>query len=128
MKYMAAITDGNDLVPGGLTTPDGHRECASKCLSTIGCNSWTFASFNNSCFLKSDEIDWKMMLRWPSDWKKIGMERTEWKLNWVSGSKACGSFCKYPYHKDNYLNVVTFKKYLIKLSIVNKKNDYYRFI
>ena len=96
MKYRAAITNGTDLVPGGLNTPDGNRECASKCLSTIGCNSWTFASFNNSCFLKSDEIDWKKRMRWPSDWKEIGMETTEWKLNWVSGSKECGSFCKYP--------------------------------
>ena len=95
-KYMARITDGNDLVPGGMNTPGGHYECASKCLSTVGCNSWSFTSFNNSCFLKSDEIDWKYRVRWTNDWKTIGMETKKWPFDWVSGSKACGSFCKYP--------------------------------
>ena len=91
MKYQAVITDGNDLVPGGLNTPDGNRECASKCLSTMGCNSWTFSSSNNSCFLKTDEKDWKLQLRWDC-WPEIGMKHVR---NWISGSKACGYFCKY---------------------------------
>ena len=93
MIYRAAITVGNDLVPGGLNTPDGNRECASKCLSTKACNSWTFSSSNNSCFLKSDEKDWKLRLKWPGNWDDMGMKEV---ADWDSGSKACGSFCKYP--------------------------------
>ena len=97
MKYMAAIIDGNDLVPGGLTTPHGNRECASKCFSKMGCNSWTFSSSNNSCFLKSDEIDWKKRLRWDSDWESVGMKAIKKGMSdWTSGNKQCGSFCKYP--------------------------------
>ena len=92
MKYRAAITNGTDLVPGGLNTPDGNRECASKCLSTMGCNSWTFSSSNNSCFLKSDEKEWKLKLAYAGRWEAVGMKSDP---NWISGSKACGSFCKY---------------------------------
>ena len=97
MKYMAAIIDGDDLVPGGLITPHGNRECASKCFSTIGCNSWTFSSSNNSCFLKSDEKDWKFDLKtYDARWEAVGMQRVKKGMSdWTSGNKQCGSFCKY---------------------------------
>ena len=100
MKYRAVITDGKDVVPGGLNTPNGNRECASKCLSTLGCNSWTFSISNNSCYLKSDEKDWKYHLKWDKRWDEIGMKKDS---NWISGSKACGSFCKYPSTKSDSL-------------------------
>ena len=98
MKYRAVITDGKDVVPGGLNTPNGNRECASKCLSTLGCHSWTFSISNNCCYLKSDEKDWKYHLKWDKRWDEIGMKKDS---NWISGSKACGSFCKYPSTKSD---------------------------
>ena len=91
---MARIIDGDVLVPGGLNTPDGNYECASKCLSTTGCNSWTFSSSDKRCFLKSDEKDWKFVLKtYTKRWEQVGMKSDP---NWISGNKACGSFCKYP--------------------------------